>query len=183
MLAPFVWIDAAWSTQVITTANFTDGEVCVVLWSVWFHPSCLSSDAHRKLARQASVHIRYIPHSCIRHGRIFSPPNPNLPPSSLVKHGIAAVLWYFFTGNKELDLPIWNSHLPFNVTSHPEKPTVSKLAIPEPSEGRIQGESGSKAPEARWRGGSFNRQTLIPRRSQIEAATRYGVKRNRAESV
>ena len=44
--------------------------------------------------------------------------NPNLPPSSLLKHGIAAVVKSFFTC-KELDPPIWNSRLPFTVISHP----------------------------------------------------------------
>ena len=55
----------------------------------------------------------------LRSPRLISPLQP------LTEHGLAAEVRYFFTG-KELDPPIRNTHLPFNVVSHPGKPTVSK---------------------------------------------------------
>ena len=52
-------------------------------------------------------------------------PNLNPPLQLLTKYGYAAEARYFFAG-KEPDPPIRDSHLPFNVISHPEKPTASK---------------------------------------------------------
>lgn len=52
-------------------------------------------------------------------------PRLNPPLQLLTKHGYAAEARYFFTG-KGPDQPIRDSHLPFNATSHPEKPTPSR---------------------------------------------------------
>lgn len=70
---------------------------------------------------QAFVHILDIPHSRI-NDRICP---LNSPPQLLTERGFAAEARHFFIG-KELDPPIRDTHLPFNVTSLPKKPTVSK---------------------------------------------------------